>query len=127
MSRATEDKARGIKRTILISLEDLDFADDIALLSSKQTHLQEKTTRLSRYAQQIELFINTKKMVMRINTPDKITEDGSELEDVESFTYLESLISTEKLHQEGHEIKTRQGPHCILLITEHLQVHSVQP
>jgi hypothetical protein len=37
------------------TLEDLDFADDIALLSTKQDHMQEKTSRLSHFASQIGL------------------------------------------------------------------------
>ena len=43
------------------TLADLDFAVDIALLSSKQDHMQEKTSRLSHFASQIGLELNAKK------------------------------------------------------------------
>ncbi len=54
--------------TLFSQLEDLDFADDLAILSSKQDHLQEKTTRLHYIAKQIVLNINTiKTQIMCIN------------------------------------------------------------
>jgi hypothetical protein len=43
------------------TLEDLDLANDIALPSSKQDHMQEKTSRLSHFASQIGLELNAKK------------------------------------------------------------------
>lgn len=64
--RTTEDKPRGIRWTLIIcKLEDLDFADDlalIALLSHTHNHLQEeKTTRLNIFGQKVGLGISTKK------------------------------------------------------------------
>ena len=61
MRQATADRPRGIQWTPFTQLEDLNFADDLALMSSKYTHLQEKTTRLNRVAQQADLSINKKK------------------------------------------------------------------
>ncbi len=70
MRNTTGDKKRGISWTLFSSLEDLDFADDIALLSSKQDHIQEKTDRLCQHADQVGLGINAKKTkLMCINTP----------------------------------------------------------
>lgn len=65
-------------------------------MSSKRDHLQEKTDRLSKYAKQTGLNINTTKtQVMCINTtnPTPITINGVPLEFAEDFTYLGSLIS----------------------------------
>ena len=79
-------------------MEDLDFADDLAVMSSTHNHLQEKSDRLCKYAKQTGLYINQKKtQVMCINTPTvaPITIDGEPLECVEDFSYLGSLISTE--------------------------------
>ena len=47
MNTTTEDAARGIRWNISSTLEDLDFADDLALLSHTHHHLHEKTNRLS--------------------------------------------------------------------------------
>lgn len=98
MRRTTADKLRGIQWTLFSQLEDLDFADDLAILSSKQDHLQEKTTRLHYIAKQTGLNINTTKtQVMCINptVTAPITVDVSPLELVEEFTYLGSLVGTD--------------------------------
>ena len=47
MRKATANKGRGIKWNFKTVLEDLDFADDIVLLSSKFNDLHEKTERLT--------------------------------------------------------------------------------
>ena len=50
MQKTTSDKPRCIQWTLFSQLEDLDFADDIAFLSVKLDHLQEKPCRLDSYA-----------------------------------------------------------------------------
>ena len=96
MCKTTFDKPRGIEWALFSHLEELDFADDLAVLSSKLEHLQEKTDRLTRYAKGTELNINASKtQVMYINNSQNapITVNGKPLENVEDFTYLGSLIS----------------------------------
>ena len=61
MRRTAEDQSRGISWTLSLMLGDLDFADDLALVSHTQQHMQEKTTRLSTCAQQVGLTISQKK------------------------------------------------------------------
>ena len=51
MRGATGDQPRGIRGTVFETLEDLDFADDLALLSQTQQHMQEKTRRLRKFEQ----------------------------------------------------------------------------
>ena len=46
MQRTTGDQIRDIRWTPFSYLEDLDYADDPALLSHTHTHIQEKTQRL---------------------------------------------------------------------------------
>jgi len=51
------------------TLQDLDFADDIGLLSHYFKHIQEKSQRLSKVALQTGLEINTQKTKnIRVNT-----------------------------------------------------------
>ena len=50
LSRATEDRRRGIRWTLSTVLDDLDYADDIALLSHSFNDMQEKTDRLNRFS-----------------------------------------------------------------------------
>ena len=58
MRKATEDEKRGIGWKINTILEDLDFADDIALLSHTFQHIQQKTNRLSQYAKYMYIGLN---------------------------------------------------------------------
>ena len=61
MRRKTADRPRGTQWTLFSQLEDLDFADDLAALSTTRCHLQEKTDRLRRFARQVGLNINNSK------------------------------------------------------------------
>jgi hypothetical protein len=69
MRRTTEDMPRGIQWTMFSHLEDLDFADDIALLSAMRNHLQDKTSKMSKNGKAVGLNISIKKThPMYINT-----------------------------------------------------------
>ena len=61
MKKTTSDSKRGITWSLFSFLEDIDFADDIALLSSRQDHMQEKSQRPSHYASQHRLHLNNHK------------------------------------------------------------------
>ena len=110
MRKATENEKRGIRWKINTILEDLDFADDIALLSHTFQHIQQKTNRLSQYAKYIGLNISeTKTEVMTINvsnsTPIKL--NGKDLPTTNTFTYLGSIVCNDGGASE--DIKTRIG------------------
>ena len=58
-----------LHKIALYDLKDLDYADDIALLSHTHSHIQEKTRRLNVFAKQVGLNISRKKTeVMALNT-----------------------------------------------------------
>ena len=61
LCRTVEDLQRGIRRTPFSTLEDFDFADDLALLSHTWQHIQEKTDRLDIFSNQVGLTISLKK------------------------------------------------------------------
>ncbi|VDO53944.1 unnamed protein product [Schistosoma margrebowiei] len=76
-------------------LDDLNFADDLALLSQTQQQMQEKTTSVSAASAALGLNIHKgKSKVLRYNTActNPITIDGKDVEDVNTFTYLGSII-----------------------------------
>ena len=67
--RIAETGNTGIRWKFMSKSEDLDFADDVNLLSSTRQYAQIKTARLSKYAAQTGLRINKKKTeVLRINS-----------------------------------------------------------
>nr|XP_034338546.1 uncharacterized protein LOC117692963 [Crassostrea gigas] len=77
-------------------LEDLDFADDLVLLFHQIKDIREKTNKLSEIGKKIWLNINSKKtkaMKVKTRKSGPITIEGEELEEVEKFIYLRSIIS----------------------------------
>ena len=82
-------------------LEDLDYADDLALFSHNHDQMQGKTTRLAVTSEKTGLKLNRgKSKVTRINTTNEnpITVGGEQLEEVDSFTYvyLAAVLLTKK-------------------------------
>ena len=77
---------------------DLDFADDIALLSENKDTLQEMTNALDQNAQRVGLHISsnkTKSMSISTRTNASLTLGGGQLEDVAQFTYLGSRLDND--------------------------------
>ena len=98
MRQTTQNARHGIQWTKFSQLEDLDYAVDIALLSTNARHLQQKANVLNENAKKAGLHINMKTKVMHLNFTEphpQIMIDGEELEAVDNFTYLGSNISAE--------------------------------
>ncbi|VDO97128.1 unnamed protein product [Schistosoma margrebowiei] len=90
----SEGKYR-IQWTAQNQLDDLDFADDLALLSHTHEQMQMKTASVAAVSASVGLNIHKgKTKVLKYNKENSypITLDGETLEDVESFTYLGSII-----------------------------------
>ena len=91
MSRTKEREPTGIRWNFTTKLEDLEFANDLSLLSSKYQDKQRCMIIL------IGLKINNiKTKVMRLNsnikTPVKINEE--ETEDVDTYKYLGGVVTS---------------------------------
>jgi len=89
MRKTVRNGESGIRWKLTSNLDDLDVADDVALLSSTRQHVQDKTTRMNEAAKRVGLKINqAKTKVLRINARNqtKITFDGQEIEEVDEFT-----------------------------------------
>ncbi|VDO98930.1 unnamed protein product [Schistosoma curassoni] len=86
----SEGKHR-IQWTSRMQLDNIDFTDDLALLSQTQQQMQEKTNSVAAVGFNIH---KGKSKILRYNTActNPITIDGEDLEDVETFTYLGSII-----------------------------------
>ncbi|VDP18001.1 unnamed protein product [Schistosoma margrebowiei] len=85
----------GIQWKSRMQLDDLEFADDLALLSQTQQQMPEKTNSVAAASAPVGFNIHKgKSKIQRYNTActDPITIDGEDLEDVKTFTYLGSII-----------------------------------
>ena len=87
MRRTVKSGENGISWRLTSKLDDIDFADGMALLSSAKQHIQNKTTRMNKEPRRVGLKINKEKTkVMRINakSQEKITVDGQDInEDIQ--------------------------------------------
>ncbi|XP_073231679.1 uncharacterized protein [Porites lutea] len=95
--KATASKRRGIRWNFTTVLEDLDFADEISLLSSKFNNLHKKTGGVS--SQSRNKKVNARKCktlrTERACNREKTVVDGEEVDDVEEFTFLGAILDRE--------------------------------
>ncbi|XP_056022144.1 uncharacterized protein LOC130055019 [Ostrea edulis] len=78
------------------NLEDLDFADDLALLPHRIKDMRDKTKKLYEKGIKIGLKFNIKKTkIMKVMTRKGVTisVEGEDIEEVDQFTYLVSIVS----------------------------------
>ena len=95
MKTSTHNKRNGIQWTLTKQLDDLDFADDLALLSHSHHQMQKKTTAIANTSKQIGLSIHKgKSKIMKLNTlkETNITLEDDPLGEVTNFVYLGSVI-----------------------------------
>ncbi|VDO91066.1 unnamed protein product [Schistosoma margrebowiei] len=79
-----------------MQLDDLDFTDDLALLSHVQQQMKEKTISVAAASAEVGLNIHEgKSKILRYNTAwnNRIALDGETLEDVKAYAYLGSIIN----------------------------------
>ena len=102
MRKAVDENEHGMKLQDNILLADLDFADDIALLSDSRNGIQELTNNLEEYASQTELRISTEKtkVMSSHDHGNQILVGGQPVEEVNKFTYLGSILSRMKEQKE---------------------------
>lgn len=96
MRETTKDESNGIRWKMDTKLDDLDYADDLCLISPSHQNICNKTEKLHEKAAHMGLNINLKKTkVMRINARNNnpVKVYTSNLEDVLSFTYLGSTTT----------------------------------
>ena len=68
MKHTVKEEGTGLRYKFTSKLADFHFADDVALVSSTQRHMQYKTNRLVENAERTDLRVNFGKCkVMRVN------------------------------------------------------------
>ena len=115
----TVGKRNGLQWTLTTQLHDLDFADDICLLAHKFTHMQEKTNKLQNEALKLGLRVNiAKTKAIRINNrQNEILKLGErEIEEVQHFTYLGSVVSKGGGTEEDVNSRIRKARHAFIIL-----------
>ena len=124
--QSTEGRSNGIKWTLWKQLDDLDFADDIALLVHTYHQMQEKTTQLEESTAKLGLSASkVKTKSTRINTTNTtpMLQTG-DIEDVSSFTYMGDTVST--TGGTDDDVKARIGKAAVAFnISEHNNVSQI--
>jgi len=92
----------------------MDFSDNLCLLSESHGDMQTKLEDLTNKAGKAGLLIRVKKMkALRINTSktDPFTLRDESIEDVDSFTYLGSVVAKdgEAVQDVSHQIQKANG------------------
>lgn len=88
---------RGISFGLRGSLDDLDYADDICLLSHNFNNMQSKINTLVENASKAGLKVNipkTKSLRINTNNTDPLKIQEHPLLDVDNFCYLGSILTT---------------------------------
>lgn len=96
MIRANKNKRRGIEWGLSEILDDLDYADDLCLLSHRCADMQAKIDDLKQEAAAAGLKINTgktKEMRSGVNNETPLHVGQEQVERVHRFTYLGSVVS----------------------------------
>ena len=99
MRKTTANERRGERLNLITILDDLEFADDLALLSSKFNDLREKSGKLTEEAPRVDDKLNAR----NCKTPrtefarnrENIVVNCEEVEDVEEFAYLGAIVDKE--------------------------------
>ena len=99
MKKTTTNRRNGIHWTPWSQLEDLDFADDLALLSHSHQQMQEKTELLNTVSTQLGFNINrSKTRIMKANTKNNnpIAMNGEPLEETNLGSTINKNRGTEE-------------------------------
>ena len=120
MRQSTEGEKTSIQWTFARQLEDLDFADDISLLSHRQQDAQEKLGRVTAEAEKTGLRINTRKTeILRINNkrqgPVRLQQE--QIKEVKKFTYLGSVVSKDGGADEDIKSRIIKARHVFRTLT----------
>ena len=96
MRKTVDGQRTGIRWDFTMLLEDIDYADDLLLLTSRTDHMQEKTARLEENAGRVGLKLNPQKCKwMKVNSRNNegLRVRESMVEEVDSFSYLGAQVT----------------------------------
>jgi len=96
LRRALDGKKRGLTWRLQKSLEDMEYADDVCLVSHTYEHMQRKLDDLWKESEKADLEINSSKTEeIRINTivNQGLRLNGEDIKRSSGFCYLGSIVA----------------------------------
>ena len=91
-------------------MDDLDFTEDICLLSHTHKQIQKKSSKLAEEAEKTGLKIDIQKTkLLKVNSVQqaKVQQKGKDIEEDNKFTYLGSVVTDKGGTDE--DVKNRIG------------------
>ena len=110
LNNAIDDTEHGIEWCNQQHLADLDFADDIFLIAKTFTELDDLTYRLYDEGSKVGEKVSeekTKSMQITETSNNRLSIQNKQIEDVDAFAYLGSVVGTERGAEE--DIQRRIG------------------
>jgi len=112
MKETTREQRNGIQWKLGEQLEDLEFADDISLVSSNNQQMQDKTAQLTANSIKLGLRRNVSKTkVMKVNCTNSrpVKTRDTILEEVTSFVSLGSVVSIDGGSDEAIKVRINKA------------------
>ena len=116
---AYEGKRLELQWSLTQRLEDLDYADDLCLLTHRLADMKVKGERLQETGGQVGLKINiqkTKEMRIGVRQREPLELHGEAVERVSEFTYLGSIINETGRTDEDITARIRKAQLTFLML-----------
>ena len=110
---------RGLTRRLQESLEDMEYADDVCLVSHKYEHMCRKLDDLWKESKKAGLEINSSKTEeMCVNTivEQRLRLNGEDIKRSSDFCYLGSIVAEDGGTSKGSICENTEGEGIILRI-----------
>lgn len=107
---SSRQRRNGTQLSLWSQQDDLDFANDLSLLSHNQQQMQEKTSTMAKISARLGLNIHeAKSNVMKVDATSTlpIALKGEAIEEMDSFAYLSSIVDMQG--KTDTNMKTRPG------------------
>ncbi|VDP60520.1 unnamed protein product [Schistosoma mattheei] len=130
MKTSRSEGKQGIQWTVQNQIDDLNFADDLVLLSHTHEQMQMKTASVAAVSVSVGLSIHKEKTEVfkyDMENINAITFDGETLEDVESFTYLGSMVDEQGGSDADVKVRIGKASQLISAIQDvvHIRIYRI--
>ena len=130
MKETTKTERRGITWTLTNELEDIDFSDDICLLSQSHNDMQQKTNDLNANGGCLGFKTSTsktKEMRMNSKSREPITVREGAIEAVNDFIYLGSKMQADGDSKPDVKRRISKASQAFSMLKIYMEIKETQP